>query len=105
PDISPENIRQHLILYHNISVAANYYTPSVCPAGTRITLFRATEQEADTEHSVSLGWDKIIPPVQLTVVDITGSHGSIMKQPNIQFVGKALVDAMKVDAMMSKKED
>ncbi|MBD2819268.1 amino acid adenylation domain-containing protein [Xenorhabdus sp. 42] len=95
-DLSAENIRQHLILYHNLSVAANDYTPSTCPASALITLFKATEREQEEapEHSVSLGWDKTVPQAQLTVVDITGSHDSIMQPPNIQFVGKALLDAL-----------
>ncbi|MDC9596581.1 non-ribosomal peptide synthetase [Xenorhabdus anantnagensis] len=98
--ITPENVRQHLLLYHNISVAANYHAPSVCPAGTHITLFRATEQEADTEHSVSLGWDKVVPQSQLTIIDVTGTHLAIMQQPGIQSVGKALLDEI-----TSKRDD
>ncbi|OTA15176.1 Amino acid adenylation [Xenorhabdus vietnamensis] len=90
--ITPENVRQHLLLYHNISVAANYHVPSVCPANVNITLFRATEQETDTANSVSLGWHKVIPQAQLTIIDIKGTHLSIMQQPDIQFVGKALLN-------------
>ncbi|WP_237386951.1 non-ribosomal peptide synthetase [Xenorhabdus sp. Sc-CR9] len=90
--ISPENIRQHLHLYHNISVAAYYHAPSICPDGMNVTLFRATEQEPDAEHSIALGWDEIIPPAQLTVINITGSHDTILQQPNIRSLGKLLLD-------------
>ncbi|SFU42731.1 non-ribosomal peptide synthetase [Xenorhabdus koppenhoeferi] len=90
--ISPENIRQHLHLYHNISVAAYYHAPSICPDSMNVTLFRATEQEPDAENSIAFGWDEIIPPAQLTVINITGSHDTILQQPNIRFLGKALLD-------------
>ncbi|CAM3390103.1 Peptide synthetase XpsB [Xenorhabdus nematophila ATCC 19061] len=92
--IAPENIRQHLLLYHNLWAATNDYTPTECPANAHITLFKAEEQEQDIEYGVNLGWDKVIPPAQLTVIDIPGSHNTILKQPNIQIVGQALLDAI-----------
>ncbi|MBC8943738.1 non-ribosomal peptide synthetase [Xenorhabdus indica] len=95
PQIPSDNILYYLSLYHNIMVAAYRYiapTNIASEIPLHVVLFRATEQ--NEQHSYALGWEDVIPPEQLSIVHVVGSHESIMKLPHIKHVGQALLEAI-----------
>ena len=57
-----------------------------------IHLFRAQENGIPDPL---LGWGSVVPEGLLRVIEVPGTHFSMMSKPNIEKVGKALSDAMR----------
>ncbi len=74
----------------NIRRAFETYVPRVYSG--KVTLFRASKQEIGIYPDPTLGWEKLIE--ELEVHEIQGHHGSIVAEPHVQFLVKALESSL-----------
>jgi thioesterase domain-containing protein len=75
----------HLVRYNYIArmidqASAHYYTGQTYPGD--VILFRASIQPEEIEPDPYLGWGEMVKGT-LKIVDITGTHNSIMKEPHL----------------------
>ncbi len=68
------------------------YRPKPYPG--HVTLFRAYAQPLNGPHGHDLGWGTLTPSV--TVIEIPGSHSSLMAQPDVLDLARALRQALAV---------
>jgi len=60
--------------------------------GGRVTLFRCFAQPLSGPHGRDLGWGRYAREVD--VIDIPGNHGSMLQQPDVRDVARAVRDAL-----------
>lgn len=54
----------------------------------RVTLFSAM---GENRSDISIGWEALMPKEQLQVISIMGTHHSIVKEPDIRELGRAIL--------------
>ena len=63
------------------------YLAQPLPAPLKLHLFHATE-EADPPHP--MGWDQLLPPEQIAVVPVPGTHRTMIEPAHVQEIGRAV---------------
>lgn len=89
----PEGIESDLakdtVLIRSIGLALYRYRPPALPV--RVTLFSAM---GENRSDISMGWEALMPKEQLQVISIMGTHHSIVKEPDIRELGRAILEAV-----------
>lgn len=78
--VIPHSVRYNVVR-ENLYKAADEYNPRPYPG--KIHIFRATNQPEGVLSNATLGWDQYCSG-EIEVVDVLGSHNSIIKEPHIQ---------------------
>jgi thioesterase domain-containing protein len=89
--IFPPNMGIDVMNYYFLRVDAYHhaiadYQP--LPIPIPIHLFKAMEE--DPSRDVHLGWAKVLPKSQICIIQVPGTHSSVMFPPHIETLGKAL---------------
>jgi amino acid adenylation domain-containing protein len=79
------HVRRVLAVIQGTCRAIYHYQPATLPV--HVTIFSANE----SQHSdPAIGWGRWMPPERLHVVAIDGDHTSLMEEPHIRGLGKAI---------------
>jgi arthrofactin-type cyclic lipopeptide synthetase C len=98
-DATSTQIHNWFARMHSHSVAYFYYSPQRLPIP--VYLFRA-QRDADPY----LSWDAVVPNDLLRVIPVSGTHHSMMENPNVEILGKTLSQAIhKATAVSAKQPD
>ncbi|RMU91316.1 thioesterase domain-containing protein, partial [Pseudomonas coronafaciens] len=87
--IDSDLAKRYLALIHSIGLALYRYVPPALP--TRLTLFSAT---GESRSDISIGWGGLIPKEQLQIISVRGTHHSILKEPDIRALGRAILEVV-----------
>jgi amino acid adenylation domain-containing protein len=91
-DLTPVQLSQTLARMHAHKVAGSQYSAS------RITVPMHIFHAEDDNTSPWLGWNTVFSTSQIRVVDVPGTHLTIMEKPNIASLGQALSNAIRSTA-------
>ncbi|SDI21682.1 amino acid adenylation domain-containing protein [Pseudomonas sp. BS3767] len=87
--IESDLAKRYLALIRSIGLALYRYMPPALPV--RVTLFSAM---GENRSDISIGWEALMPKEQLQVISIMGTHHSIVKEPDIRELGRAILEAV-----------
>nr|WP_236432391.1 non-ribosomal peptide synthetase [Pseudomonas syringae] len=87
--IESDLAKRYLALIRSIGLALYRYRPPALPV--RVTLFSAM---GENRSDISMGWEALMPKEQLQVISIMGTHHSIVKEPDIRELGRAILEAV-----------
>ncbi|GGA41713.1 hypothetical protein GCM10010981_33410 [Dyella nitratireducens] len=79
------HIRRLLAVIQGTCRAIYHYRPSTLPVP--VTIFYAQEMQ---RSDPAIGWGQWVPPERLHVVAVDGNHTSLMEEPHIRGLGKAI---------------
>ena len=88
-EIDIEVLRRYLSLYYANDIAIGTYLPEKIPIS--VNLFAASDESKIDE--ISFGWEKLIGD-RLKIIPIGGDHLTIMQDPHIQKLAKAICEAL-----------
>jgi len=69
----------------------DHYQPSSCPG--EVTLFHASIQPENIVPDSTLGWKNYVSG-ELKIVEVTGTHNSMMKEPHLSILVQAIQSEM-----------
>ncbi|MCK9738895.1 non-ribosomal peptide synthetase [Pseudomonas syringae] len=87
--IESDLAKRYLALIRSIGLALYRYMPPALPV--RVTLFSAM---GENRSDISIGWEALMPKEQLQVISIMGTHHSIVKEPDIRELGRAILESV-----------
>ncbi|MBI5950957.1 MAG: amino acid adenylation domain-containing protein [Chloroflexi bacterium] len=82
----PQRIRYNFIA-NNLNAIVDNYQPRYCPG--KVTLFRAGVQPENIVPDPFLGWKDYVSE-DLKIVEVPGTHNSIIKEPHLSFLVEAI---------------
>jgi thioesterase domain-containing protein/acyl carrier protein len=93
-NMSLEDIRNYLVRMRASIRALDDYQPLSIPIP--IHLFSAMDERDDATltRDTHLGWSQVLPPKQIHVIPVSGTHYSMMRAPQIDALGRALSHAI-----------
>ena len=102
PKISLEDVKNYLVRMKAFHYAIAEYHPQPIPIP--IHLFRAMDEKDDATpaRDTHLGWAQVLPPAQIRVIPVPGTHYSMMSSPQINVLGSSLTDTLQ-QASVAKK--
>jgi aspartate racemase len=86
----PQTIRYNYVA-RVLNDTVDNYIPPACPGS--VTLFRASLQPENIVIDPSLGWKDYVSG-ELKIIDITGTHNTIMKEPHLNILVQAIQDEL-----------
>ncbi|MBZ5525497.1 MAG: amino acid adenylation domain-containing protein, partial [Acidobacteriia bacterium] len=88
-DLTAVQLRQTLARMHAHRIAGSQY------AAPRVTVPLHLFHAQDDNTSPWLGWNTAFPESQIRVIEVPGTHLTIMEKPNVATLGQALSDAIR----------
>jgi thioesterase domain-containing protein len=95
----PQNIRYNYVA-RVLNEIVDHYQPASCP-GT-VTLFQASIQPENIVPDPSLGWKDYVTG-ELKIVEVTGTHNSMMKEPHLSILVQAIQSELQQYQQKEKK--
>ncbi|KPW56401.1 Amino acid adenylation, partial [Pseudomonas caricapapayae] len=95
--IESDLAKRYLALIRSIGLALYRYRAPALPV--RVTLFSAM---GENRSDISIGWEALMPKEQLQVISIMGTHHSIVKEPDIRQLGRAILEAVTNNGRVSQ---
>jgi thioesterase domain-containing protein len=84
--------RLKLARTHSIAVAAARYQPHPLPI--RVHFFPALDAQGSGNSDPHRGWNDVVPRDLLRITPVPGSHHSMLRSPNVELLGRSLMQAI-----------
>ncbi|PKD39818.1 hypothetical protein CWO84_13340 [Methylomonas sp. Kb3] len=88
-DLDQETVKRYLKVCYTTDKALQEYAPK--PISVPITLYAASDE--NNSFDIAIGWESVMGG-NLKVVPIDGDHRTILDRPNIEWLGKAISEAL-----------
>ena len=84
--------RLKLARTHSIAAAAARYQPH--PLHIPVHFFPALDAQGSGNPDLHRGWNDVVPSDLLRITPVPGSHHSMLRSPNVELLGRSLMQAM-----------